>query len=421
MQDWAEFGSTHLRGPVRANPSVRTSWRPAPGNEVELDYAPTSGVTAVAAIQRLFQPSPDFLSRNLLYCDNAIHALHLEALVFAMTKRGAGTAWLDDAVSAGGDKWLRVHFQFGNPQRFLGGSREPDFFEHVTVRQADLQVGDHLIVYNHPAYAKATSGGVWKLENALVVQTFPALLLQGHGTVPHTQGAIWNVMLRYFKDELALRRADVEGLARVVRFAPNAVIVDRSAYFWPGLTVDIVRDDMGEAVLAANVTVVSVSGRMVRYAGASVSATTPHRVRRARGTAFDDRRESVIGADVVRRVATAASEYDGIHQRADWYLTWKADEQEEAIRNDPARAAFVRERQLIEYTRERVSGKTVTIGWFPLWQPSKQRGSPPRRNGKIVSTEPVTVDPRQIAGWTFFFDADPAKRDRVPVIRPREL
>jgi hypothetical protein len=424
MQGWIyPTGSTHLHTTIRANPSARGSWHWESKHEVELAYLRTAGVSAVTAIQRLFEPSTDFLARNLLYCDNAIHALHLEALVFAMSKRGRGSAWLDDAVASHGDRWLRVNYQFGNPDRFLAASSEQLFFEHVTVRQADLQVGDHLIVYNHPAYAKATSGGVWKLENALVVQTFPRLLMQGHGTAAHTQGEMWQTMLRYFMDELVLRRADVEGLARVQRFAPGTVIVDRTLYLSPGMSVDIVRDDASETVLAADCTIVSISGRAVRYAGPNVSTTTPHRVRRSRGTAFDDKREAIIAGSfrIVRRVAAAASEYDGIHQRADWFLTWTADEEEEAIRKDTARAAFVRDRQLVEYTRERESGRLQTIGWFPLWRPSTKRGSPPRRNGRIVGTEPVQVDPRQIAGWTFFFDPNPRKRDQVAVIRPREL
>ena len=44
-----------------------------------------------------------------------------------------------------------------------------------------------------------------------------------------------------------------------------------------------------------------------------------------------------------------------------------------------------------------------------------------RRNGRIASTDPVEVQLRNVAGWTWFFDPNPAKRDLVPVIRPREL
>jgi hypothetical protein len=422
MNEWGyPSGDVNLIAAVRANAASAGSWQRR--NEYEIDYVPRPGVAAVSAIQQLFQPSTDFLARNLMYCDHTIHALHLEALVFAMTKRGRGTQWLDDEITAKGDRWLRIHFQFENPERFLAGSSETLFFEHVSVRQGDLQVGDHLIVYNHPAYAKATVSGVWKLENAVVVQTFPDLLLQGHGTVQHTLGGMWEVMIDYFHKELDRRRADVERLARVQGFGQNTLTVDDTRYLAPGISIDIVRDDSGEAVLAGGREIVSMSGRTIRYAGGSVSAPTPHRLRRARSTAFDDAKQAITSHSfrIVRRVAPAASQYDAVNQRADWFLVWVAGPEEEAIRRDSARAAFVKERQLIEYTREREGGNTKTIGWFPLWRPAKKGGAPPRKNGRIVSTEPVRVEPRNVAGWTWFFDPDPARRDRVPVVRPREL
>ena len=368
MQEWGyPVGGIHVEAAIRANPSAGGAW---PRNADALDYKRSAGVNAVTAIQRLFQPSPDFLARNLMYCDHTIHALHLEALVFAMTKRGRGSAWLDDEVAAQGDRWLRIHFLFGNPGRFLAGSDEPLFFEHVSVREADLQVGDHLIVYNHPAYANTTSG-VWRLENAVVVQTFPELLMQGHGSAVHNKDGMWKAMLKYFKDELEQHRAEVEGLADIQRFGPNTLTVNQTLFLARGMRVDIVRDDVGEEVLAADREIVSISGRTIRYSGNSVSAPTPHRLRRARITAFADAKEAITGltSRLVRRVPPAMSQYDGVNQRADWFLTWVANEAEEAVRKDSVRAAFVKERQLVEYTREQELGRTRTIGWFPLWVP----------------------------------------------------
>ena len=420
MQEWGHPpGDVNLHAAVRANPSVRASWR---REGYELDFVAGAGLNAVSAVQKLFEPSSDFLARNLMMCDHTIHALHLEALVFAMTKRGRGSAWLDAEVAANGPRWLRVHVPFGKAERYLAGPGESLFFEHVSVRQADLQVGDHLIVYNHPAYA-ATTAGVWRLENAVVVQTFPELLMQGHGSAVHNQGAMWTAMIKYFRDELAEHRAAVDGLARIERFGSNTLVVNQARFLGPGMRVDIVQDDAGEKVLAADRRIESVSGRTVRYSGASVSAPARHRLRRARGTHFDDLKESIDGNTfrLARRVPPAMSQYAGIHQRADWFLIWVASEEEEAIRKNTARAAFVKAHHLVEYTRERLSGKVTTIGWFPLWLPATKGKSPLRRNGRIVSTDPVEVQLRNVAGWTWFFDPDPAKRDLVPVIRPREL
>jgi hypothetical protein len=421
MEEWGSpRGDVHLHAGLRANPSAGAAWR---RNEYSLDFVPTAGMHAVAAIEKLFQPSSDFLARNLVNCDHAIHALHLEALVFTMRKHGRGTAWLDNEVAAHGARWLRLHFQFNNPDSsFLGGTGETRLFDHVSVRESDLQVGDHLIVYNHPAYANTTSG-VWKLENAIVVQTYPRLLMQGHGSAVHDKLGMWRAMLKYFTDDLAQYRADVEGLAKVERFGTNTITVNDTRHLKRGIQVDIVRDDLDEAVLAAGREIVSMSGRTIRYSGASVSSPHRHRLRLARATAFDDGKEAITASmyRLVRRVPPAMSAYDRASQRADWFLTWTVKEAEDVIRPDPARAAFVKKQHLVEYTRERESGRSVTIGWFPLWQPSTERGAPARRNGKIVSIEPVQVDPRQVAGWTWFFDPDPAKRDRVAVVRPREL
>ena len=421
MEEWGyPRGDVHLHAGSRANPSAGAAWK---RNVDALEFVPGAGLNAVAAIQNLFQPSSDFLARNLMFCDQTIHALHLEALVFAMTKRGRGTAWLDEEVAAHGARWLRMHFLFNNPEgAFLGGTEETLFFEHASVREADLQVGDHLIVYNHPAYANTTSG-VWRLENAVVVQTYPQLLMQGHGSAVHDKAGMWSAMLKYFTDDLAQYCADVEGLAHVDRFGTNSVMVNHTRHVRPGIHVDIVRDDIGEEVLAGNREIVSMSGRTIRYSGASVSSPLRHRLRLARGTAFDDGKEAINASTyrLVRRVPPEGSAYDRASQRADWYLTWRAKPAEDAIRNDSARAAFVKKQHLVEYTREQEFGRPVTIGWFPLWQASSEKGGPARRNGKIVSTEPVRVDPRQVAGWTWFFDPNPARRDRVPVVRPREL
>jgi hypothetical protein len=421
MQEWGSpRGDVHLHAGIRANPSAGAAWR---RNVDALEFVPATGLNAVDAIQKLFEPSSDFLQRNLMNCDQTIHALHLEALVFAMTKRGRGTAWLDSEVAARDAGWLRMHFQFNNPTPlFLGGSGETLFFEHVSVPEADLQVGDHLIVYNHPAYANTTSG-VWRLENAVVVQTYPRLLMQGHGSAVHDKPGMWRAMLKYFEDDLAQYRADVEGLAKVERFGTNTVTVNDTGHLTRGIHVDIVRDDLDEEVLAAGREIVSMSGRTIRYSGASVSSPLRHRLRLARGSAFDDGKEAITASmyRLVRRVPPGRSAYDRASQRADWFLTWKVKAEDDVIRPDGARAAFVKKQHLVEYTREQESGSAVTIGWFPLWQPSTEGGAPARRNGKIVSIEPVQVDPRQVAGWTWFFDPNPAKRDRVPVVRAREL
>jgi hypothetical protein len=425
MDAWGHpAGDVNLSSNIAPNKAGRDVWTVK--DTYELDFDPSKGVPAVTAIQRLFTPQTDFQARNLLYCDHVIHALHLEALEFSRTKRNVGTAWLDAEVASHPARWLRVHAQFDKPGPYLGDLQKSVFFEHLNVRESDLQVGDHLIIFNHPAYRRAAVDGVWQLENAVVVQTFPELLMQGHGSPLLNKGGMWDVMIDLFHTELKRRRADVLGLCKVLGFGNNTVTVNDLRFLSRGMRVDIVRDDLGEAVLAADRTIVSIAGATVRYDGPSVSATTAHRLRRARKKLFDQGLDGIEENFLLaRRVTPSASQYAPGFQHADWFIAWvvkdKDEEKELAIRTDPVRAAFVKERHLIEYTQERIGNKPQTVGWFPLWKPSKKGKTERLKNGKITAIEEVRVQQRDVSGWTWFFDPDPKKRDRVPVIRPREL
>ncbi len=226
-----------LTGPNRAGPAASASWVKNPTETYSFEYTrpATTAPDSVTAIEQIFTPSTDYLKRNLFYCDQVIHSLHLEALTFSETKRRAAGdhTWLEKEVKANGPGWLRVYYQFGTKDKdsFLAGDHEKSswYFEQLQVRQDDLQVGDHLIVYNHPAYDHITLHGVWRLENAVVVQTLPELEMQGHGSYVFSIGGAQRAMAKLFNDELELRRRDVEPLAAVRADGPNTVTVDSVA------------------------------------------------------------------------------------------------------------------------------------------------------------------------------------------------
>ena len=257
----------------------------------------------------------------------------------------------------------------------------------------------------------------------MVVQTFPELLMQGHGSAMLNQGAMWKAMIKYFRDELTEHRAAVDGLAHIERFGPNTLVVDQSQFLGSGMRVDIVQDDAGEAVLAADRQIVSVSGRTVRLqrrqrvgAGASPAAARPRNaLRRSEGS---DRRQHVPP-----RAPNAAGNVAirGGHQRADWFLIWRGagggrGDSQGRRTGGVRQGASPRRVHARAGIRESDDDRLV-----PAVASRDEGGSPVRRNGRIVSTDPVEVRLRNIAGWTWFFDPDPAKRDLVPVIRPREL
>jgi hypothetical protein len=431
MTGWRRPASAdEVVGPNRAGPASSASWVQNPKDKYSFEYARPAATApdSVTAIERIFTPSTDYSKRNLFYCDQVIHSLHLEALAFSETKRRAGGdhTWLEKEVKANKPGWLRLYYQFGTKptDSFLAGDHEKSswYFEQLQVRQDDLQVGDHLIVYNHPAYDHLTLHGVWRLENAVVVQTLPELKMQGHGSYVFTIGGAQRAMAGLFNDELERRRKDFEPLAAVRADGPNSVTVDSTARLRRGMLIDIVHGDTG-AVLAGLRTITGIKASTVTYDGPDVKATAAHRLRRARTVDWGLETIDADGLTLRRRTPAAQSDYAGLHQRADWFVSWLAGDKEKEVHADPVRAAFVKEHQLVDYSEiPRPDGKgTSLFGWFPLWVPTLKGGQPNRVNGKIASTTPVVLGPRNLATWTWFFDADPAKRLMVPVIRPRAI
>ena len=327
---------------------------------------------AAAAIESLFVPSRDFKRRNLLYCDHVIHVLHLEALLFSRKKRDPDTAWLTHLVDTHVVGWIRIDVSW-NRGDFLGSDGAPaPFFTKVKIRPEQLQVGDHIRIFAHPAYDNATIDGYWRLENALVVDLEP-LRVQGHGINPlfpeHPQPRIRSMerqMLKLFNLSLERRRADVE---RLLASGSGADTID--------------------------------FGR----AGAQLAAVKP----------------------------PGTSQYVGWAQKADRWLVWQytgsvspallpflggfiADPEENDIAQDAARRAEAKRRHRIEY--DPANG----LGYFPLWEPYQHVDGTPVRdaNGKIEVVHPVIVTSDMVAAWSWFFPLDPEDVDRTWAIRPTE-
>jgi hypothetical protein len=240
MTEWYQRGVEHIMlvGHTRLNPKATPLWqRPPDGDDYAfyLKHAPPPNADPAAAIEQLFTPSTDYKKRNLLFCDHVIHVLHLEALLAAKKKRDPSTRWLTDLSNSNSAGWIRIDFGFKGGNTFLASMRDTTFFETKRIQTADLQIGDHLIVYNHPAYDKATVGGVWRLENAVVVQLYPRLLLQGHGTNPLTLDEMKRQMVRLFNKELDRLRQRIldhiasRGTATTIDFSGRGELVQR----WP--------------------------------------------------------------------------------------------------------------------------------------------------------------------------------------------
>lgn len=278
LSDWRVKGveHIHLRATTRLNPVATPSWERPPAGVTSPDVAGDdytfflkSGIDPVLAIEQLFTPSDDYKKRNLLFCDHVIHVLHLESLLWAKKKRSVNMSWLTSYV--GGNHLLgklRIDVPIWSGPVFLAGQNDGTYFEFKRIHLSEVQISDHLIVYNHPAYDKATVGGVWRLENALVVGIYPGLKLQGHGTNPKTLDQMKQDMIGLFNRELNRLRqrvdthltsgsADTEidfgGGGKLVRRVDPAnstyIATHKKADWWLRWTLDSEKD---EAAIAAD-------------------------------------------------------------------------------------------------------------------------------------------------------------------------
>jgi hypothetical protein len=129
---------------------------------------------ATDVLDAMFKPETNWTTRNWLFCDHVISALHLEALLFAWRRRdpsnadqkfnalmGAPTG----PLSIGGflDR-VGASNAYG---RLLSMANDPHF-ENIAIDESDLQVGDHVVVYNSKVFG-ALSPSEWVLENSVVI------------------------------------------------------------------------------------------------------------------------------------------------------------------------------------------------------------------------------------------------------------
>lgn len=325
----------------------------------------------VLAVDRMFTSSNDYRQRNLINCDHVIHALHVEALIAARRNRSAPATWLQTIVSTEHQYWLRIGaanpgVDFGpTAPRYLVAKNEPRFFTHVRVHLRELIPGDHLIIWNHPAYTHAFPSGIWRLENAVVVATdeyalagdrsvrppLGAVRLQGHGTEAKNIDEMRSAMVRLFNREL-------------------------------GPLQDFVRANWNGPLGA--------------------------------GGALESERTRIVRRDDLLSLFHADVQYGA------WWVRWTGgpDSMEVQILNNPTwRAAVLRE-QLVDIQPEPGDpgpSYTQAVAWFPLWVPQRRRGSSSTPYRRL---QPVRVEPRMTAAWSLYSPEDVADRDFVWVIRP---
>jgi hypothetical protein len=341
------------------------------------------------AVKKVFEPSTDFRKRSLLMCDHVIQCLHLEALVRVKSKRDGGTTWFKTMEAAESKWWLEIT----NPSAFdddkdpndpkvLGLETEPRFFKREKIDVRDVQVGDHVIIYNHPAYDEAKeSVNVWRLENAVVVATSPGILLQGHGTnpLPFTSTRTIPVKADKTASEPAMR-LNMLGLFNKKLDEYRAAAVAENAKTNPATSVQV-----GDA-----------DARLVQ--------------------------RTVLGPYSGYDLSQFSTKMKAF---ARWWIRWdhSLEHNEPAIAADSAWAQQIWDHMRVELLDD---GSVVLLGgsaFFPLWLPRMTKAGPYRSGGKISVVQRVFVDQTMAPGWSWYYDKDelpdPTARHKVTARRPK--
>jgi hypothetical protein len=358
------------------NPSIgaeAANFWDGPGGGNNYRFVLHPGVTPSTAIQKLFTPKPDRRQRNLFYCDQVIQSLHLEGFMEAEKNSRGDHTWFNSLVSGKPADWLRIDDPWRKKITYLVSEDETSHFEHKSIRIADLQVGDHLIVYNHPLFSAFIPTNEWQLENSMVVQVHPKLLLQGHGTPPLTLDNMIKRLLDQCNRELESAQKTVAADTQVKNPTES-----------PGNLYPTI----------------NLSSR----------------------------------CDAIRRVPPSQSAYASTpddNRKADWWLRWTPIAGREAewdlytktTAEWNTRRDVVKANQKVEVLTQNTALPLAQYGFFfPLWEPevtgTGQNRTPIKKQGKISKIHPVVITKDMVSLESLYFPS-PFRRGMTVAIRPK--
>jgi hypothetical protein len=365
----------------KVNDAATALWEHDPVEDYEFDFDKASGNDPVAAVKNLFTAQADYRKRNLLMCDQTIHCLLLEALIRVKSKRDGNTSWLKPLVDANPTGWLRIYYPSAydrNPagSRFLAARPEPMFFEVTRVGVEELMIGDHVIVYNHPAYDMAKDrDDVWRLENSVVVANSPRLLLQGHGTEPLPFSSTQKAPVKGEGEQGVLEPS----MRRQMLGSFNNKLARLRK---------LVKDENTKANPRQTISGLGSAGVLVQR-----TDTGPY-------SGYDPTDFTPIALKLAR-----------------WWIRWDHSDSknEGSIAADSAWAQWVWDTQRVELV--------AAYGYFPLWLPRLKNGQPVRKNGKVSLLGEVWVSQSMAPGWNWYYEkneqATEASAHHATVRRPK--
>jgi len=367
MMDWRIGSQNQLKREIAVNQNSTNNWDP----EGSYKFFLKTGVDPIVAINEIFKGKENFKERNLLFCDHVIHLLHLEAFIFSRRNSTSWLTWLRNEISSKPKGWFRIWKSWSDDD-FLAGLGNPSkIFSMRKIHKSQLQVGDHFIMYLHPAYDNASPDGYWRLENAVVVMVGKHLFVQGHGTNPSF--------------------AESEDIPKPKR-----------------------RDREKKSDYNLN----SMKGRMIKKFNNTLDFL--RRKVESRLEMENPEPEIQYGGNgvLVRRKEPTASDFIPSMQKADWWLRWNPydinlkDKYEINFIEDAENRKLAWDRHKIKY----YPFQEDIHAYFPLWEPN----GPPNRAGKITAIKPVLISHDMVAAWSWFFPKEGNAEDNIMVIRPDE-
>lgn len=148
------------------------------GEFFRLTPAPSIGppVDPALSIERLFVSKRNACQGNLLDCARVLSIVFMDALFESVNKDtllGYLATKTDTHMTVGSSTSHNSYISICHPNdapnsQFITDTTPEGLFSKLDVLSADLQVGDHVYIYNHPLYKVFHPNGAWRGEHALV-------------------------------------------------------------------------------------------------------------------------------------------------------------------------------------------------------------------------------------------------------------
>ncbi|MEX0290254.1 MAG: hypothetical protein AB3N14_14195 [Flavobacteriaceae bacterium] len=115
------------------------------------------------AITKLFIKKSDPCKGNLVDCPVVIAILFLDSFFEAQNPDD-----LLNTLRKPDRKYLVINNPNSSTTNFMTDDSSKSLFEKKTIDISDMQIGDHLYIYNHPLYRSFFPSGAWQGEHAIV-------------------------------------------------------------------------------------------------------------------------------------------------------------------------------------------------------------------------------------------------------------